>query len=104
MWEDWVNTILGLWLLISGFIGGIVHNRTGSLINDLVIGALVIVFGILSAVKHRWAEWVNVAIGVWLIVVFLIPSVLTATWNNIVFGILIIGFGVWAALMRVETA
>ncbi|MCD6506699.1 SPW repeat protein [Candidatus Poribacteria bacterium] len=96
---NWINVVLGLWMFISGFISGIVHNRTGALINDLAVGVLVAVFGILTAVR-RWPQWINVAIGIWLIVAALaIPSASTAAWNNLVFGILILIFGSWASLM-----
>ena len=99
MWQDWLNFLLGLWMVISGFLPGVVHNKSVSLWNDLIVGVLVLIFGAWVASK-KWPEWINVILGIWLIIAAFIPSVVTAAANNIIVGILIAIFGIWAAFMK----
>lgn len=44
---SWANLVLGIWILCSPWIYGYVAN-TGRFINSLCVGAVVIVFSLLS--------------------------------------------------------
>ena len=101
MWQDWLNAIIGVWLIIAGFIPGIVNSRSGNLWNALISGGLVLIFA-LWVVGKKPLEWVNVILGAWLVIAAFIPSIQgsTATWDYVIVGLLIAIFGIWAALAK----
>jgi len=103
MWQDWLNFILGLWLIVSGFIPSLLTG-SGNLWNHLIVGILILIFSI-WVVKSRWPEWINFILSIWLIIAAFIPSIadVTAKWNNIIVGILIVIFAIWAASMKPKT-
>ncbi len=107
MWQDWVNVILGIWLIIAGFIPSITASKGASLWNDLIVGIIVLILAAWVA-KSRWPEWINVILGIWLIIAAFIPSIVASKsgnmWNDIIVGILIVIFGIWAALMKPSQA
>ncbi len=45
---SWVNAVLGLWVLLAPFILGY-SKTTGAMVNDLIIGILVVILGIWAA-------------------------------------------------------
>ena len=47
MWQNWINTILGLWIMLSTFLGMSVSEMTTNL---LVVGAVI-------AVLSFWGEY-----------------------------------------------
>jgi hypothetical protein len=47
--EGWITGIAGSWLFISGFIGALL-TAPGIWWNNLIVGAVLVVFGIVSAV------------------------------------------------------
>lgn len=63
IWTAYANIWLGLWLLTSmtfgiGFVSGC---------NDLICGALLVVFGVYSiSYRKPWAPWAACLVGVWL--------------------------------------
>ncbi len=99
-WQDAVNFLLGLWLFISPWVLGFS--------DEGVIAANAWVFGVivaglaLSAILayHRWEEWLEAAIGVW---VFISPWVLGAAtnprilWSSIVVGVLLVILALWSS-------
>lgn len=100
-WQDWVNLVLGAWLFIAPAVG---IGATGDVAawNSYVAGAAIVTLTVMALARSRiWEEWVNLVIGVWLIVA---PFVLgfsdrsNPTWNQIVVGILIGAGALWAAL------
>lgn len=100
-WQDWVNLILGVWLFITPFIGMEMVSSAAAW-NGYIFGVLVVALSIWALVQPRaWEEWINLVIGVWLI---LAPFVLgfttetTAMWNHIVVGVVIGVDALWAAL------
>lgn len=46
MWEQWVNGILGVWLVISPFLGLSPNAMTTNLV---IVGILVAIFGFVGA-------------------------------------------------------
>ncbi len=49
---DWVNAIVGLWLLISPFVMSYT-NLTAPLYNDIIIGIIVIILGVWAALTMQ---------------------------------------------------
>ena len=46
MWQNWVNAILGLWSMLSSFIGMSVNSMTTNL---LIVGAVIAILGFWGA-------------------------------------------------------
>lgn len=97
-WQDWVILILGAWLFFSPFIIG--YTQTAAASNAYVIGIAVVLFAILALIDMRvWEEWVNLVLGVWLVIspfVLGYSELVGATWNHVIVGLLIAGDAVWA--------
>lgn len=102
-WQDWVNLILAIWLFITPFFG---MEALNSLIawNSYIFGVIIAVLSIWALAQPRaWEEWINLVIGIWLI---LAPFVLGVSansllmWNYIVVGIIVGADALWAALAR----
>ncbi len=51
-WLSWINTLLGLWLLVSPFILGTARFAI-AMQSDILIGIAFIVFGVWSALSTR---------------------------------------------------
>ena len=99
LWQDWVNLVLGAWLLISPFLGVGATNEA-AIWNAYIAGVLIMVFAWAALARpQRWEEWLNLAVGAWLIVS---PFVLGyaylggATWNHIIVGLLVGADALWA--------
>jgi hypothetical protein len=67
-WQDWSSWALGIWLLLSPWALFYEYEPT-ALRNALVIGTLIIVAEVVElSVFRDWEEWINVALGAWLLV------------------------------------
>jgi hypothetical protein len=96
-WEDWCDWLLGIWLLLSPW-ALVFHYEPAALRNAVIVGFLVVLAEAVTLTVFRpWEEWVNVALGAWLVVS---PWVLhvahpAATANFIVTGALIAGLALY---------
>ena len=115
-----INLLAGLWLIIAPFFYDFAimgQNFMGQTPNALATG-IFMVFGFVIAVlaivrlanAYRlsgfqrstiWLSWINVLIGIWLIIA---PFVLgyntftVALWNSIIVGVIVAAFGAWSVL------
>ena len=94
-----LNIIAGLWLVLAPFI----LNYTGSpRVNDIVVGLIVAVVGVirtLAVERTAWISWVNIILGIWLIVApfFLgYSGVSSALWNDVILGIIVAALSGWS--------
>lgn len=53
MWQQWINFIVGLWIILSGFMNLSVEAMTTNL---FVSGAIVAILGLWGALSHRSME------------------------------------------------
>lgn len=91
-WQDWANLVLGLWTLVSPWILG--YSATPvAMWNAVIVGLLVALMALLHLRQGPiWEEWVNVLLGIWLV---LSPWILgyaaqgPATWNAVILGLLV---------------
>ena len=67
-WQDPVNLILGVWMLISPWVLGY-QGETTAMWNAVVLGILIgaVAIGALAQPK-AWEEWANVVLGIWLVI------------------------------------
>ena len=106
-WQDSVNVLLGVWLVISAWILQFADIQA-ALWNAVVFGLVVAAVALSALVRFReWEEWVDIAIGLWLIVS---PWILgfaalgagveggsvAATWNFVLVGIATLGMALWS--------
>lgn len=98
-----LNIVAGLWLIIAPFVL-VYYEAVTPMWNDIIIGLLLVCLAGLRVsrpITSAWASWVNVALGVWLV---LAPFVLgyaalaTPLWNDIVLGIVVIGLALWSGM------
>lgn len=112
LWCHMVNIILGVWILSSPFIFGYLNFSPDALDlprlaaerdlpdvatramlmtwSDLISGALIVLFSVLSLKRISWAQWANAVMGCWLMfapLVFWSPS--PASYGT---GLLVGGF------------
>ena len=67
-WQDWVNLLLGLWILASTWIIGR-DAGSAAIVNYYVVGPAVAAFAIAALTAFQiWEEWVNLVLGTWLLV------------------------------------
>ena len=101
-WQDWLMLALGIWLLVAPFwMAGYADRASVAAGNSYVFGILVIGFAWAAlATAKRWEEWVQLAIGIWLVIS---PFVLRfwgsehgAAWNTLAIGALVLADAIWA--------
>jgi hypothetical protein len=92
-WQDAVMLVLGLWLIASPFFLSYTDLAGIAALNSYIFGAAIALLAIVALAKPgMWEEWVNLALGVWLIVS---PVILgfshdtVASVNHFVIGILV---------------
>ena len=104
IWAHFANMILGVWLITTPFSLGYGSTRLEA--SDLVSGALVIVFGVLSLYpRFFWAPWANSLVGVWLLaapLIFWAPTA-GAYANDTLAGALVIVFAILVPMPGMRT-
>lgn len=99
-WQDWVMLLFGVWLFFSPFVLRFSSFTGAAAWDSYILGVGVAVVAIIAlAVPRLWEEWINVVLGIWLVVA---PFLLgfsgenAATWNHVVLGIAIGADAIWA--------
>jgi hypothetical protein len=99
-WQDVVNLVAGVWLVVAPWVLGFTHESTAAW-NAYAAGVIIAVAAIAALTAfHEWEEWVNAVIGLWLIVspwLLGFAALAAATWNQVVLGVIVGGLAIWAA-------
>ncbi len=102
-WENWANLVLGAWFFVTPwFILSKLteHKEAIASANAWVVGAFVAISAGLAIQELRpWEEWVNLVLGVWIVLSPWIFGYATETgllWNSIVVGAIIAVFSALA--------
>lgn len=85
----WTTVILGLWILLTAFLG---LGHQGFLWSDLLTGLVVAGLGVPLARESTWEGWIVGLLGAWMVVAAFLPDLHVASgvyWNNILAGGLI---------------
>ncbi len=98
-WQDWMNVLLGCWLVVSPWEMGYTLNKAATG-NGCGLGAVLIVFNLASACRKsdEGQEIFNILLGVWLI---LSPYSLDfamekkAAANAITVGAMAVSLAIW---------
>ena len=96
MWLGWIDSMVGIWLIVSTFI--VIDSKTGNLLNDMITG--IILLGLWVWADHCRKNWQRVLImlvGGWMIIAgFRFPSSYVGNMaNDLVAGCIVIILGFW---------
>ena len=97
--QDWINLVLAVCLFVSPWAIGFVTEATpawNAWIVGIVLGALAIAT---LSVFAEWEEWVNVVLGLWLVVspwLLGFAANVNAMWAHVVMGVLVVAASAWA--------
>jgi hypothetical protein len=104
-WKDAANLGLGLWLVASPWALNFTGQQTVAW-NAWGVGTVIAIAALAALIAfQKWEEWVNAALAAWLIIspfVLAFGTLTTATWNQIVVGVLVGVLAVWAAMTTEE--
>ncbi|RFA29168.1 hypothetical protein CAI21_10385 [Alkalilimnicola ehrlichii] len=105
VWFDRIVLILGLWLVLAAFILPMPDGVTGAPgLNSLLTGLLLVLFsGAAIVLGGRWQDWLNLLLGIWLI---LAPWVLgylevpVAAWVHTILGLIVAAISLFAIVQK----
>ncbi|MDI3270669.1 MAG: SPW repeat protein [Bacillota bacterium] len=104
-WQDWAGVILGVWMFLSPWILGF-SAEAGIMWNAVIVGILAAALALWHGYGGpAWTAWVNVVVGVWLILSPWILAYSTLTnpmANAVVVGLLLGGSALWATQEKAE--
>ena len=100
-WQDPVNAIIGLWLLLSPWILGF-QGETSAMANAVVIG-LALIAAALGAmfVPRAWEEWTEFGLGLWLVVspwILGFSTLYDARLNAVIVGVVTALLALWVLM------
>ena len=96
-----LNILLGIWVIISPWVYGHPYS-VGSVWNSVIVGILIVIFAAIrfSGSPATWPSWLNVLLGIWLIIspwIYGYAGHNAREWNSIIFGIICIILAAWSA-------
>ena len=86
---EWINGILGLWLIVAAFIR---FGHAINLANNTIVGLVVAITAATIVKQKPWQGWLTLIVGVWMIIAGFITSLVDATgymYNDLISGIII---------------
>jgi hypothetical protein len=97
-WQDAVNVILGIWLVVSPWALGFAGEKV-ALANAVVVGLLLIAAALGAILVPRaWEEWTEAVLGLWLIVspwLLGFAALVAARNDAVVIGIVTLALALW---------
>jgi hypothetical protein len=97
-WQDPVNALVGVWLILSPWAIGFQDNTT-ALANAVIVGILLIAAALGAIfVPRAWEEWTEVVLGLWLAVspwVLGFNTLPNATVSTAVTGVVVVVLALW---------
>ena len=100
-WVDWVNVILGVWLVASPWVLTEAAGGRSAAWSWWSAGIGIVALASLSMYKPAvWGDVVGIVLGTWLIAspwVLGFASASAAVTNAVFMGSLVIGYALWAA-------
>ena len=102
-WQDWLTLILGVWLFISPWVG--FADSTAAAWNAWIFGAVIAAVSAWAlAEPQKWEEWVNFALGAWLMIapfVLVFSPEAAQTWNHLIIGAVVFVDALWGLSQRI---
>lgn len=92
-WQNWTNIVLGVWCFITPWIVTNKMSHEGAKMmswNAWIVGAAIVVVAWAALLELKpWEEWMNLVLGIWLIVtpwIFGFVQDRTSLWNSVLTG------------------
>jgi hypothetical protein len=89
---NWVNVLLGIWVIISPFLIQF-SQLSAAMWNNVIVGIVVALFALIRTSMPRQSgwSWANVILGIWMIISPFVLGMMTRAilWNNITIGVII---------------
>ncbi len=86
-----INVLAGFWLIIAPFV--LNYASSGNKWQEVMCGAIIAILGIirLAAPNVAWPSWINLLIGIWIIIAtWAISGTTTAArWNEVIVGVVV---------------
>jgi hypothetical protein len=99
-WQDWLDMVLGFWLVISPWVLGFSGSDPAATRNAVIVGIVIAALSALTFLAyHIVEEWIDVILSLWLIVS---PLVLSTSGSPVVVADFVIVGGVVLALSGYE--
>lgn len=92
MWQGWINLILGVWLILTGFV-----STLQTPLNLIIVGILAVIFGFWT--YKNWQGDVAGVLGIWLFLSGVWWNLLSPL-NFIIVGVLLGIVGIWEGLVH----
>lgn len=103
-WQDWVTLVLGVWLFFSPWILGFYSAMPGASWNFFVLGVAFVVFAAFALnLRTLWEEWVNLVLGIWMIIspwILAYNANTTARDDAVIVGIIVAVMAIWTLAAR----
>lgn len=97
-WQDPVNALLGAWLILSPWAVGFQAEQV-AMWNFVVVGAVLLATALGAIfVPKAWEEWVEVALGAWMIAspwALGYAGLETAMQNAVFSGLIVVAMAIW---------
>ena len=96
-WTDWTTWLLGIWLCLSPWTL-LFEFEAPAVKNAVLLGALIILAELVELSFFRgWQEWINVALGAWLIASTWVLGIVTpaARTNFMLVGVLVVALALY---------
>jgi hypothetical protein len=104
-WMDWVNVMLGVWLIASPWLLSVAPGDRPAAWSSWSVGAGIVTLALFAMYKPAvWGDAVGVLFGTWLIAspwMLGFANASTGATNTVIVGLLVIGYALWA--MRIDT-
>jgi SPW repeat len=103
-WVDWVNVMLGVWLIASPWLLTVAAGDRPAAWSAWSVGAGIVTLAIFAMRKPAiWGDALGVMLGAWLMGspwMLELASASVAAANAVIIGLLVIGYALWA--MRID--
>jgi hypothetical protein len=96
-WEDWASWAFGIWLCISPWALEFDLDRVPTR-NAVIVGFLIILAEVITlSVFRPWEEWINVALGAWLVISPWVLGIASpaAKANFVIVGVLVVALALY---------
>ena len=91
-WQDWVNLILGAWLVVSPWILSFSGSAAATW-NAVIVGVIFALLSLLALLESKpWEEWSELIVAIWLLVspwALGFSGLSTATWNAVLVAVVV---------------
>lgn len=97
-WVDWVNIMLGVWLIASPWLFIAVGGYERAAWNSWSVGAGIVTLAFVAMYKPAvWSDMVGIMLGAWLIASpWLLRFDSAVAANAVITGMLVVGYASWA--------